>query len=68
MTHVLLHGINTSGQMTKSVTHVSGTKRHLCLKPLTLEILGRFQDPDFTVQSARAQERKDPVELGGGDR
>ncbi len=29
------HGINTSCQMTKSVTHVSGTNRHLSLKPLS---------------------------------
>src|SRR5580700_6934750 len=29
------HGINTSRQMAKSVTHVSGTVCHLCLRPLT---------------------------------
>src|SRR6202043_1838311 len=27
------HGINTSRQMAKSVTHVSGTVSHLCLRP-----------------------------------
>src|SRR5690606_11128772 len=29
------HGINTSGPKAKSVTHVSGTKRHLSLRLLT---------------------------------
>src|SRR3546814_7128289 len=34
-TELSFHGINTSGQMPESVTHVSGTKRHLCLGSLT---------------------------------
>src|SRR3546814_6614438 len=33
-TELSFHGINTSGQMPESVTHVSGTKRHLCLGSL----------------------------------
>ena len=36
ITELSFHGINTSCQMTKSVTHVSGTNRHLSLEPLTL--------------------------------
>ncbi|WP_222392066.1 hypothetical protein, partial [Rhizobium leguminosarum] len=32
MTEVSLHGINTSRSKTESVTHVSGTKRHLSLR------------------------------------
>ncbi|WP_222005786.1 hypothetical protein, partial [Rhizobium bangladeshense] len=32
ITEVSFHGINTSRQKAKSVTHVSGTKRHLSLK------------------------------------
>src|SRR3546814_8225891 len=35
-TELSFHGINTSGQMPESVTHVSGTKRHLCLGSLIL--------------------------------
>src|ERR1700731_195312 len=31
------HGINTSGQRAKSVTHVSGTKCHPCLGPFSAE-------------------------------
>ncbi|WP_222356919.1 hypothetical protein, partial [Rhizobium leguminosarum] len=31
-TEVSLHGINTSRSKTESVTHVSGTKRHLSLR------------------------------------
>ncbi|MDX8496581.1 hypothetical protein RFN29_34295, partial [Mesorhizobium sp. VK22B] len=31
-----LHGINTSRQKPKSVTHVSGTNRHLSLRSLIL--------------------------------
>src|SRR3546814_5805031 len=34
-TELSFHGINTSGQMPESVTHVSGTKRHLCLGSLS---------------------------------
>src|SRR5271167_1824953 len=32
------HGINTSRPKAKSVTHVSGTVCHLCLRPLTIII------------------------------
>ncbi|WP_208722831.1 hypothetical protein, partial [Rhizobium vallis] len=32
ITEVSFHGINTSRQKAKSVTHVSGTKRHLSLR------------------------------------
>src|SRR5437762_6807279 len=36
ITELAFHGINTSrAQKAKSVTHVSGTKCHLCLGPLT---------------------------------
>jgi hypothetical protein len=37
LTELSFHGIHTSRlpQQTKSVTHVSGTKCHLCLGPLT---------------------------------
>src|SRR5436190_9600593 len=35
ITELAFHGINTSRQRAKSVTHVSGTKCHLCLKPRT---------------------------------
>ncbi|WP_204814886.1 MULTISPECIES: hypothetical protein, partial [Agrobacterium] len=38
ITEVSLHGINTS-RKAKSVTHVSGTKRHLSLKSDTTPIL-----------------------------
>ncbi|MBR0558420.1 hypothetical protein J5J10_22215, partial [Ciceribacter sp. L1K23] len=31
-TEISLHGINTSRQKAKSVTHVFGTKRHLSLR------------------------------------
>ena len=31
-----LHGINTAREMPESVTHVSGTFCHLCLRPLML--------------------------------
>jgi hypothetical protein len=34
MTEQSFHGINTSRQKAKSVTHVSGTTCHLCLRPL----------------------------------
>src|SRR6266436_3644669 len=34
ITELAFHGINTSRQKAKSVTHVSGTKCHLCLRPL----------------------------------
>src|SRR3546814_3926556 len=34
-TELSFHGITTSGQMPESVTHVSGTKRHLCLGSLS---------------------------------
>ena len=34
ITELSFHGINTSCQMTKSVTHVSGTNRYLSLEPL----------------------------------
>src|SRR3954471_13316015 len=38
------HGINTSRPKAKSVTHVSGTRCHLCLGPLTApEHDGRVQ-------------------------
>jgi hypothetical protein len=33
MTELAFHGINTSRQKAKSVTHVSGTKCHLCPRP-----------------------------------
>src|SRR3954451_3048249 len=33
ITELAFHGINTSRQKAKSVTHVSGTKCHLCLRP-----------------------------------
>jgi hypothetical protein len=33
ITEVSFHGINTSRQKTKSVTYVSGTKRHLSRRP-----------------------------------
>jgi len=36
ITELSFHGINTSSQMAKSVTHVSGTKRHLCLGSLII--------------------------------
>src|SRR6516162_2630190 len=35
ITELAFHGINTSRQKAKSVTHVSGTKCHLCLGPRT---------------------------------
>lgn len=35
MQSIAERGINTSGQMAESVTHVSGTKRHLCLGSVT---------------------------------
>src|SRR5262249_11702811 len=35
ITELAFHGINTSRQKAKSVTHVSGTKCHLCLRPHT---------------------------------
>ena len=35
ITELAVHGINTSRQMAKSVTHVSGTKCHLSLRPLS---------------------------------
>src|ERR1700731_3425292 len=34
------HGINTSRQRAKSVTHVSGTKCHPCLGPFSAEHAG----------------------------
>src|SRR3954469_1163720 len=33
ITELAFHGINTSRQKAKSVTHVSGTKCHPCLRP-----------------------------------
>jgi hypothetical protein len=41
MTELAFHGINTSRQKAKSVTHVSGTKCHLCLRPLTAPLIAR---------------------------
>jgi hypothetical protein len=38
MTELSFHGINTSSPKAKSVTHVSGTKRHLCLGSLILSV------------------------------
>src|SRR5215467_12974096 len=35
ITELAFHGINTSRQKAKSVTHVSGTKCHPSLRPLT---------------------------------
>jgi hypothetical protein len=35
ITELAFHGINTSHPKAKSVTHVSGTKCHLCLGPLS---------------------------------
>ena len=36
VTELHFHGVNTSGQMATSFTHVSDTKRHLCLRSLTM--------------------------------
>jgi hypothetical protein len=41
MTEHSFHGINTSRpKKAKSVTHVSGTICHLCLRPLTIVSIG----------------------------
>jgi hypothetical protein len=39
ITELAFHGINTSRQKAKSVTHVSGTKCHLCLRPLNKQTI-----------------------------
>src|SRR5580658_885691 len=45
------HGINTSRQMAKSVTHVSGTVCHLCLRPLTCTATSRRGGGRFLGES-----------------
>src|SRR5438105_6636495 len=43
ITELSFHGINTSRPKAKSVTHVSGTKCHLCLRPHTITAHIRFR-------------------------
>src|SRR6476620_12406603 len=46
ITELAFHGIHTSRpKKAKSVTHVSGTKCHLCLGPLNLVYLPKFTGP-----------------------
>jgi hypothetical protein len=64
MTELSFHGINTSSfeSEAKSVTHVSGTKRHLCLGSLTLNP-ATFRPPEpseTTEQTAKATAQKRP--------
>src|SRR4051812_38443593 len=40
ITELSFHGINTSRPKAKSVTHVSGTKCHLCLRLLSIDCEG----------------------------
>src|SRR5438034_952124 len=48
ITELAFHGIDTSRPKAESVTHVSGTKCHPCLGPLT-----RCRTPDTSGSSAR---------------
>src|SRR3546814_17939137 len=54
-TELSFHGINTSGQMPESVTHVSGTTRHLCLGSLHCVRPGH---PRPCRRSRRSEERR----------
>src|SRR5215207_7263790 len=55
ITELAFHGIHTSRQKAKSVTHVSGTKCHLCLRPHTEAWLTAKRGQEARASSTTAQ-------------
>jgi hypothetical protein len=47
MTELSFHGIDTPAKKAGSVTHVSGTERHLCLGPFILVPFESFRESNF---------------------
>src|SRR3954465_3662519 len=52
ITELTFHGINTSRQKAKSVTHVSGTKCHPCPRPHTVSGGANFAPPHWPWKKA----------------
>src|SRR6516165_3455214 len=60
ITELAFHGINTSRQKAKSVTHVSGTKCHLCPRPLTMTYDFIARSGPKSVQYRGTKDPRDP--------